>query len=66
MCVLNPPQSRRGKGYVIRRAREEDLTQVMEVNYRSLPENYWYGFFKYILERWRRRRPHPWVGGSRA
>ncbi|MEB2836642.1 MAG: GNAT family N-acetyltransferase [Desulfurococcales archaeon] len=52
MCVLSPPQSRRGEGYVIRRAREEDLTQVMEVNYRSLPENYWYGFFKYILERW--------------
>jgi len=37
---------------VIRRAREEDIPYVMEVNVRSLPENYWYGFYKYILERW--------------
>ncbi|MEB3851455.1 MAG: ribosomal protein S18-alanine N-acetyltransferase [Desulfurococcales archaeon] len=36
----------------VRQAREEDIPQVMEVNYKSLPENYWYGFFKFILDNW--------------
>jgi len=36
----------------IRRARDEDLPAVMNVNLRSLPENYWPGFFKYVLDNW--------------
>ncbi|MGC9209724.1 MAG: GNAT family N-acetyltransferase [Acidilobus sp.] len=38
--------------FIIRRATEDDLEQVMEVNLRSLPENYWYGFYRYILSEW--------------
>jgi ribosomal-protein-alanine N-acetyltransferase len=42
-----------GQGWFrVRRAKEEDIPQVMEVNYKSLPENYWYGFFKFILDNW--------------
>ena len=42
-----------GKGsLVIRRARREDIPAVMSVNLRSLPENYWYGFYEYILTYW--------------
>ena len=41
-----------GRGFTVRRARKEDLPAVMMVNYRSLPENYWYGFFAGILEAW--------------
>ena len=36
----------------MRRATEEDLDHVIEVNLRSLPENYWYGFYKYVLSEW--------------
>ena len=36
----------------IRCASEGDISSIMEVNMRTLPENYWYGFYKYILERW--------------
>jgi len=38
--------------YIIRRARDEDIPAVMNVNLRSLPENYWYGFYKYLLDNW--------------
>lgn len=47
-------QARAGGLYTIRRAREEDLPAVMMVNLRSLPENYWYGFFLAILRSWGR------------
>jgi len=39
-------------GYIIRRATEADIDQVIEVNLRSLPENYWYGFYQYVLSEW--------------
>jgi len=42
----------KARSFKIRQAREEDIPSVMDVNYKSLPENYWYGFFKYILDRW--------------
>ena len=42
------------RGFTIRNAREEDIPSVMLVNLRSLPENYWYGFFLGILRRWNR------------
>ncbi len=38
------------KGFKVRLAREEDIPAVMEINLASLPENYWYGFYKYLLE----------------
>jgi len=38
--------------FKVRRARDEDLPGVMSVNLRSLPENYWPGFFKYVLDNW--------------
>jgi len=41
-----------GGRVVIRRARKEDIPAVMSVNLRSLPENYWYGFYEYILSNW--------------
>ncbi|PVU69042.1 ribosomal-protein-alanine acetyltransferase [Acidilobus sp. SCGC AC-742_M05] len=37
---------------MIRRATEADIDQVIEVNLRSLPENYWYGFYQYVLSEW--------------
>ncbi|MHA1608226.1 MAG: ribosomal protein S18-alanine N-acetyltransferase [Candidatus Freyarchaeota archaeon] len=36
---------------IIREARYEDLTQVVEINRICLPENYPYYFFQHILER---------------
>ncbi len=36
----------------IRRARHEDIPEVMRVNLESLPEHYWYGFFEYLLDNW--------------
>ncbi|GBF08496.1 N-terminal acetyltransferase [Aeropyrum pernix] len=36
----------------IRKARAQDIPIVMEINLESLPENYWYGFYKYILDNW--------------
>ncbi len=39
--------------FIIRNAKEEDLPSVQLVNLRSLPENYWYGFFLAILRTWR-------------
>jgi len=41
-----------GGRVVIRRARKDDIPAVMSVNLRSLPENYWYGFYEYILNNW--------------
>lgn len=41
-----------GFSFIIRRAREEDIDQVMEVNLASLPENYWYSFYVYVLNEW--------------
>ncbi len=41
-----------GHGFTIRRARREDIPAVMSVNLRTLPENYWYGFYEYILDNW--------------
>ena len=38
--------------YIVRRATEADIDQVIEVNLRSLPENYWYGFYQYVLSEW--------------
>ncbi len=38
--------------FIIRNANENDIPEVMEVNMRSLPENYWYGFYKFVLDRW--------------
>ena len=43
---------RPGEEYIIREARVEDIPSVMLVNMRSLPENYWYGFFLAILNEW--------------
>lgn len=37
---------------MIRKASEEDIPAVMEVNLASLPENYWYGFYKEFVEKW--------------
>lgn len=39
-------------GFTVRRAAEEDIEAVMEINMQSLPENYWYGFYKYLLSNW--------------
>ncbi|MFP3309514.1 MAG: N-acetyltransferase [Acidilobus sp.] len=38
--------------YIIRKATEEDIDQVMEVNLASLPENYWYSFYVHVLNEW--------------
>ncbi len=37
---------------IIRNATEIDIPAVMEVNMKSLPENYWYGFYLHILKNW--------------
>lgn len=36
----------------MRKAREDDIHQVMEVNMASLPERYWYGFYLSLLHNW--------------
>jgi len=36
----------------IRTAREEDIPGVMNVNMKSLPENYWYSFYLNMLRNW--------------
>lgn len=38
--------------FVVRRARDEDLPEVMKINLETLPENYWYGFYKSLLDNW--------------
>jgi ribosomal-protein-alanine N-acetyltransferase len=43
---------REGFRFRVRRARADDIYIVMDINQRTLPENYWYGFFKYILDNW--------------
>ena len=53
MVISEPLKVRDNKaGFIIRRAKVEDLPSVMLVNMRSLPENYWYGFFLSILNEW--------------
>lgn len=39
-------------GFIIRRAREEDLPRVIEINRRCLPEHYPEYFFRYHLDNW--------------
>ncbi len=36
----------------IRRATEDDIPGVMDVNLKSLPENYWYSFYLQMLQNW--------------
>ncbi len=36
----------------VRRARESDIPEVMRINVETLPENYWYGFYKHLLDNW--------------
>ncbi len=38
--------------FKVRKAREEDIPDVMKINMESLPENYWYGFYKHLLDNW--------------
>ncbi len=38
--------------FTIRKVAEDELDQVIEINEHSLPEHYWYGFYKYILDEW--------------
>lgn len=38
--------------FIVRRARESDIPEVMKINLETLPENYWYGFYKHILDNW--------------
>ena len=45
-------EGRGGRGFIIRRAREEDIPYVIEVNMASLPERYWYGFYLSLLQNW--------------
>ncbi len=45
-------EARAHRGFTIRRAREEDIHQVIEVNMSSLPERYWFGFYLNILHNW--------------
>lgn len=53
MVISEPVKARDNKaGFIIRKAKVEDLPSVMLVNMRSLPENYWYGFFLSILNEW--------------
>ena len=40
------------RSFVVRRARLEDIDQVIEVNMASLPERYWRGFYLALLESW--------------
>lgn len=42
----------RSVNFVIRRARDEDIDEVMRINMETLPENYWYGFYKHLLDNW--------------
>lgn len=41
-----------GSNYRVRLAEERDLTRVMDINYRCLPENYPYGFFHELWSRY--------------
>jgi ribosomal-protein-alanine N-acetyltransferase len=38
--------------FTVRRARESDIPEVMRINVETLPENYWYGFYKHLLDNW--------------
>ncbi|MFZ8795828.1 MAG: ribosomal protein S18-alanine N-acetyltransferase [Acidilobaceae archaeon] len=39
-------------GSIIRKATEADISEVMRINVETLPENYWYGFYKHLLDNW--------------
>ncbi|WP_460126217.1 GNAT family N-acetyltransferase [Stetteria hydrogenophila] len=43
---------RESREFIIRRAREDDIYQVIEVNMASLPERYWFGFYLTLLRNW--------------
>ncbi len=36
----------------VRKARAEEIYAVMDINLKTLPENYWYGFYKFIYDNW--------------
>ena len=38
--------------FKVRRCREEDITEVIKLNYENLPENYPKSFFEHILRNW--------------
>lgn len=38
--------------FKVRRATSSDIYKVMDINMKTLPENYWYGFYKYVLDNW--------------
>ena len=38
--------------FTVRKARPEEIYIVMDINQRTLPENYWYGFYKFLLDNW--------------
>ena len=40
------------EGFIVRKARETDIPEVMRINVETLPENYWYGFYKHLLDNW--------------
>ena len=50
--MLKGPITFTESSIIIRKARREDIPGVMRVNLESLPENYWHGFYLYILENW--------------
>ena len=38
--------------FKIRKAKDSDIPEVMKINLETLPENYWYGFYKNLLDNW--------------
>ncbi|MEN2999814.1 MAG: N-acetyltransferase [Acidilobaceae archaeon] len=38
--------------FKIRKAQDSDIPEVMKINLETLPENYWYGFYKNLLDNW--------------
>ncbi|MEM4559736.1 MAG: N-acetyltransferase [Acidilobaceae archaeon] len=38
--------------FIVRRAKDSDIYEVMNINLETLPENYWYGFYKHLLDNW--------------
>ncbi len=52
MTMTNTQRTRDITEFIIRKATVDDIPSIMLVNLRSLPENYWYGFFLSILNEW--------------
>ena len=46
------PRTIAGRRVIVRNAVDDDIPGVMNVNLSSLPENYWYGFYKHLLDNW--------------